>query len=118
MKPSAETMMQKHHQLVHCELMKVTSHIQRFNGECMLNTLMVDGYDFPFKYYRKYKYRNLKGKRVDLTYYPTIEVIAGFEVDIMKVVHISRSPECDDFHSCGFDTDIDKRVIARTRIAN
>ena len=88
MKSPVELMLQKHNQLVHCELMQVTSHVQRFNGECMLNTLMVDGYDCPFKYHRKYKYRNLKGKRVDLTYYPTIEVIAGFEVDIMKVVQI------------------------------
>lgn len=95
----SEAILQKHNQLVHCELMKVTSHIQRFNGECMLNTLMVDGYDCPFKYCRKYKFQSLAGKRVDLTYYPTIEVVAGFEVDIMQVVHISRSPEGDDLHS-------------------
>lgn len=91
MKSSAEIISQQHNQLVHCELMQVTSHVQRFNGECMLNTLMVDGYDCPFKYCRKYKYRNLKGKQVDLTYYPTIEVIAGFEVDIMKVVQIKAT---------------------------
>lgn len=88
MKSSAEIMLQKHNQLIHCELMRVTSHVQRFNGECMLNTLMVEGYDCPFKYHRKYKFRNLKGKRVELTYYPTIEVVAGFELGIMKVVQL------------------------------
>jgi hypothetical protein len=88
MKSSVETMLQKQCQLIHCELMEVTSHVQRFNGECMLNTLMIDGYDCPFKYCRKNKYQNLKGKQVDLSCYPSIEVIAGFEIDIMKVVHI------------------------------
>ncbi|WP_028865958.1 hypothetical protein [Psychromonas aquimarina] len=88
MKSPVEIMQQKHRQLLHCKLMQVTSHVQRFNGECMLNTLMMDGYDCPFKYCREYKYRNLKGKRVDLSYYPAVEVIAGFEVDIMKVVQI------------------------------
>lgn len=99
MKSSTETILQNDKNLVHCELMKVTSHTQRFNGESMLNTLMVDGYDCPFKYCRKYQFPNLKGKRVDLTYYPTVEIVAGFEVDIMKVVHISRSSEYDDLHS-------------------
>lgn len=88
MKPSVEIMSQKRNQLVHCELMQVNSHVQRFNGECMLNTLMMNGFDCPFKYCRKYKYRNLTGKQVELSYYPAIEVIAGFEVDIMKVVQI------------------------------
>lgn len=88
MKSPVEIMLQKHSQLVHCELMQVTSHVQRFDGECILNILMLDGYDCAFKYCRKYKYRNLKGKRVNLSYYPTIEVIAGFDVDIMKVVQI------------------------------
>ena len=88
MKPSVETMLQKPKQLVHCELMQVNSHVQRFNGECMLNTLMMDGYDYPFKYCRDLKYQNLEGKQVELSYYPTIELIAGFEVDIMKVVQI------------------------------
>lgn len=88
MKYPVEIMLQKHNQLVHCESMQVTSYVQRFNGECMLNTLMMDGYDCPFKYCREYKYRNLKGKRVELSYYPMIEVIAGSEVDLMKVVQI------------------------------
>jgi hypothetical protein len=88
MKSPVDTMLQKHNQPVRCELMQVASHVQRFNGECMLNTLIMDGYDCPFKYCRKYKYQNLKGKRVALSYYPTIEIIAGFEVGIMKVVQI------------------------------
>ena len=88
MNSPVKIMLQKHNELVHCELMQVTSHVQRFNGECMINTLMMDGYDCPFKYCRKYKYRNLKGKRVDLSYYPSIEIIADFEVAIMKVVQI------------------------------
>ncbi|MFT6987667.1 MAG: hypothetical protein ACJAT7_003525 [Psychromonas sp.] len=88
MNSPVKSILQKHNQLIHCELMQVASHVQRFNGECMLNTLMMDGFDCPFKYCRKSKYRNLKGKQVDISYYPTIEVIADFEVEIMKVVQI------------------------------
>lgn len=83
-----ENRLQQHDQLVHGELMQVASHVQRFNGECMINTLMMDGYDSPFKYGRKNKCRNLKGKQVDLSYYPSTEVIADFEMKIMKVVQI------------------------------
>lgn len=77
-----ETKLQKH------KLMQVASHVQRFNGESMINTLMIDGYDCPFKYGRNNKSRNLKGKQVDLSCYPSIEVIADFEINIMKVVQI------------------------------
>ncbi|HEY7867107.1 MAG TPA: hypothetical protein VIC51_14035 [Psychromonas sp.] len=83
-----ETRLQQHDPLVHGEFMHVASHVQRFNGECIINTLMMDGYDCPFKYGRKNKGRNLKGKQVDLSYYPSIEVIADFEMNIMKVVQI------------------------------
>ncbi len=88
MKDSAEITLQQDNHLVQCQLMQVNSHVQRFNGECILNTLMVDGYDCPFKYCRQYKYQSLTGKQVDLAYYPTVEVIAGLEVDIMKVVRV------------------------------
>ncbi len=88
MKSPVDSTLQKHQELVHCALMQVNSHVQRFNGECVLNTLMMDGYDCPFKYCRDYKYQNLEGKQVELSYYPAIELIAGLEVDIMKVVQI------------------------------
>ena len=49
---------------------------------------MIDGYDVPFKYKRKKEYKDLKGQRVNLTYYPTIETVAGTEFEVMKVVRI------------------------------
>ena len=91
MKSPVDKMLEKHQELVHSEMMKVTSHVQRFDGEWLHNTLMIEGYSCPFKYRRKQKYRNLKGKQVNITYYPSVEVVAGFEVEIMKVVRLKVS---------------------------
>ena len=81
----------RHEKLTHSEMLKVASHVQRESGEWMLNTLMIDGYDVPFKYKRKRLYKSLQGQRVNLTYYPTVEVVAGIEFEIMKVVRIKVS---------------------------
>lgn len=80
-----------HNKLVHSENIKVTSHVQRENKEWILNTLVIEGYDVPFKYKRKKLYKNLKGQRVNLTYYPAAESVAGIEMEIMKVVRIKRA---------------------------
>ena len=71
--------------------MKVSSHVQRKNGDWILNTLMIEGYDVPFKYKRTKQYKNLKGQRVNLTYYPDTETVAGMEFEIMKVIRIKVS---------------------------
>lgn len=68
--------------------MKVVSHVQRDSKDWIVNTLMIDGCDVPFKYKRKKKYKNSQGQRVNLTYYPAKENIAGIEMEIMKVVRI------------------------------
>lgn len=88
MKTDPEKLVKKHHKLVHSDMMKVTSHVQREAGEWILNTLMVEGCDVPFKYKRKKLYKNLKGQRVNLTYYPDVEIVAGLEFEIMNVVRI------------------------------
>ena len=36
-------------------------------------------------------YKNLKGARVNLTYYPATASVAGMDVEIMTVVRIRRS---------------------------
>jgi len=71
--------------------MKVLSHVQRESGDWFINTLMLDGYDVPFKYSRKKPYKNLQGAQVNLTYYPQIETVAGLEFETMKVVRIRRT---------------------------
>ena len=88
MKSDPKKLLEKHHNLVHSELMKVTSHVQRNAGDWIINTLMIEGYDVPFKYKRQRAYKNLKGARVNLTYYPDIEVVAGIEFEVMTVVRI------------------------------
>lgn len=78
----------KHQQLIHSEMLKVTSHVQREKGEWFINTILVEGYEVPFKYKRKRRYRNLEGQRVNLTYYPDSQNVAGINMEIMTVVRI------------------------------
>jgi hypothetical protein len=49
---------------------------------------MIEGYEVPFKYKRNKKYKNIQGARVNLTYYPATEQVAGIDMEIMKVVRI------------------------------
>lgn len=91
MKSEPEKLLKKHQKLTHSEMMKVVSHVQRETPEWYINTIMVEGYDVPFRFKRKQAYRNLKGQRVNLTYYPTVETVAGMDLEIMKVVRIKVS---------------------------
>jgi len=83
-----EALIKKHKQLVHSEMQKVVSHVQRDDGDWILNTLMIENCDVPFKYRRKKHYKCIQGQRVNLTYYPAVETVAGFNMEIMKVVRI------------------------------
>ncbi len=84
----AKKLTQRHAQLTHTENIKVISHVQRESEDWQLNTLMLEGVDVPFKYKRKKIYKSLKGNRINITYYPDIEKVAGFEIEIMKIVRI------------------------------
>ena len=81
-------LLDRHRQLNQSDGVKVTSHVQREQGEWMLNTLMIEGYDVPFKYKRKKRYRSVQGQRVNLTYYRATESVAGIEMEVMNVVRI------------------------------
>lgn len=81
--------LERHPDLVHSDDMKVVSHVQRKDGEWIINTLMIEGYDTPFRYKRKKRYKNLEGARVNLTYYPNTESVAGIELEVMNVVRIT-----------------------------
>lgn len=91
MKSDVNKLLKKNEQLNQLDLVKVISHVQRESGDWFINTLMLEGYDVPFKYSRKEQYRSLKGASVNLTYYPQTELIAGIEFESMKVVRIRRS---------------------------
>ncbi len=86
-----EILIKMHEKLTHSDMMKVTSHVQREKGGWFLNTLMIEGCEVPFRYKRKKKYKNLQGQRVNLTYYPIKENIAGMEMEMMKVVRVKVS---------------------------
>ena len=91
MKSESEKLLEKHEGLVHSEMLKVVSHVQRNTDEWVINTIMVEGYDVPFKYKRNRLYKNLKGARVNMTYYPSVELVAGIEFEVMTVVRIKVS---------------------------
>ncbi|MCW9047609.1 MAG: hypothetical protein OQK46_05965 [Gammaproteobacteria bacterium] len=91
MKSPVDKLLKKHQKLNQSDMMKVESHVQRESGDWVLNTLMIEGYQVPFKYKRKKLYKNLKGQRVNITYYADIENVAGIEVEVMKVVRIKVS---------------------------
>ena len=90
MKSDPKKLLEKHKNLTHSELMKVTSHVQREQGDWVLHALMIEGCDVPFKFKRKGKYQSLKGARVNMTYYSDQETVAGLNFDVMKVVRIKR----------------------------
>lgn len=91
MKSDPKKLVEKHQNLTHSELVKVISHVQREDGEWVLHTLMIEGCDVPFKFKRKGNYKSLKGARVNMTYYPVQESVAGIEFEVMKVVRVKRS---------------------------
>lgn len=87
-KSPVNNMLEKHPNLTHSTDVKVISHVQREKDDWYLNTLMIENIEVPFTYKRKKLYRNLKGARVNLTYYPITQQVAGFDMEIMKVVRV------------------------------
>lgn len=88
MQSSPDKLLTAHRQLVHSTMQKVVSHVQRETGEWIINTLMIEGCDTPFRYRRKRHYRCLQGQRVNLTYYRSSETLAGMTLEVMKVVRV------------------------------
>ena len=91
MNSSLDKLLKQHPELTQSDNLKVSSHVQRQSGEWIINTLMIDGYEVPFKYKRQKLYRDLQGQRVNLTYYPTTESVAGMDIEVMNVVRIKVS---------------------------
>ncbi len=72
-------------------MQKVSSHVQRRDGEWVLNTILIEGQEIPFKYKRRKLYKSLKGARVDMIYYPDTEIIASMDFPFMRVIKINLS---------------------------
>lgn len=87
----ANKLIKQHNKLTHTENCKVVSHVQRESDDWFINTLMLENIDVPFKYKRKKLYKSLKGQRINITYYPDHENIAGLIIEIMKIVRIKIS---------------------------
>ncbi|MCG7902192.1 MAG: hypothetical protein JAY60_07215 [Candidatus Thiodiazotropha weberae] len=91
MKSPVDDLLKTHRDLTHSDMKKVTSHVQRESGDWVINTLLIEGTDVPFKYKRKKRYKSLVGQRVNLTYYSDTESVAGIDMDVMRVVRIKVS---------------------------
>jgi len=90
MKPLKKLLIENE-KLIHSRMQKVESHVQRQKDDWIQNTVLLAGYDVPFKYKRQKMYKSLKGARVDLIYYPSMEKVAGLNFEVMNVVKINRS---------------------------
>ena len=90
-KTDIKSLAKKQPNLIHSAGQKVVSHTQRDQGEWVLHTVMLEGVDVPFKFRRKDRYQSLQGARVNLSYYPTKEQVAGMDFEIMNVVRIKRT---------------------------
>lgn len=86
-----KNLLEKHPNLNHCLDKKVTSHTQRNDDDWIVNTVMIEGHDSPFRFKRKKQYQNLKGALVNITYYPSIENLAGISFEVMNVVRIRKA---------------------------
>ena len=84
-------LLKKHEQLNQLDGVKVESHVQRNKDDWVINTIMLEGYDVPFKYKRKTAYKSLKGAQVNLTFYAETESVAGIAFEVMNVVRIRRT---------------------------
>ncbi len=91
MKSPVKNILEKNRELIHSEMMKIKTHVQMNDKEWIINTITLEGYDVPFRFNRKQEYRNLNGVRVNITYYPTVEKVAGFDMEVMNVVRIRKS---------------------------
>ena len=87
----ADRLLKKNPELTHSDNRKVNSHVQRNEGDWIINTLLLEGSNVPFKFKRKHAYRDLKGARVNLTYYHDTETVAGISMEVMRVVRIRKS---------------------------
>ncbi|GGW80818.1 hypothetical protein [Alteromonas halophila] len=91
MPDDARQLTDKHRQLTQTDNARVISHVQRDEDDWVRHTLMLEGIDVPFIFRRKQQYQSLKGARVNLTYYPVEQEVAGIPFEAMKVVRIKRS---------------------------
>ena len=90
MQSDPKKLIEKNQKLTHSELVRVVSHTQREQDEWIIHSVLIEDCNVPFKFKRKGKYQNLKGARVNITYYPTEEIVAGISFEVMKVVRIKR----------------------------
>ena len=87
-KSDSDALTKKHQNLIHSNDKRVLSHIQREQDDWLINTLMIEECDTPFQFKRKKAYKDLKGSRVNLTYYRDSHKLAGLDFEVMKVVRI------------------------------
>jgi hypothetical protein len=91
MQSPVDKLLKKHRKLLQSDRRVVESHVQREQGDWIINTLMIAGQSVPLIYKRKRRYKSLQGQRVNITYYAAVDAVAGIEFEVMKVVRIRVS---------------------------
>jgi len=93
MKSQPEKLIKKHSELIHSDMVKVVSHVQRKqkDSDWVINTIMIEDCEVPFRFKRKKEIKNVKGGRVNMTYYRETENVGGLEMEVMNVVRVKRS---------------------------
>lgn len=93
MKSQPEKLIKKHSELIHSDMVKVVSHVQRKqkDGDWIMNTIMIENCEVPFRFKRKKEFKNVKGGRVNMTYYRETENVGGLEMEVMNVVRVKRA---------------------------
>lgn len=86
-----DKLLKKHEKLNQLDDAKVISHVQRKQDDWILNTLLLDGHEVPFRYRRRKRYKSLEGARVNLTYYPEVTEVGGIALETMKIVRVRRA---------------------------
>jgi len=80
MQSDPKKLIEKNRNLTHSEELKVTSHVQREQGDWVLHTLMVEDCEAPFKFKRKGNYLSLKGARSEYDLVPNERNCRGYGI--------------------------------------
>jgi hypothetical protein len=90
-KTALQLLLETHPNLVHSELCRVTSHVQREEDGWYVNTLLIAKTDVPFIFKRRKKYNKLVDRVVVIKYITEGYDIWGVDLETMKVVRIKVS---------------------------
>ena len=82
MQSDPQKLLKKNQNLTHSEMQKVVSHVQRDDDDWVINTVMIEGCDVPFKFKRKEQYKNLNSNQLAKEFEKNTEI----EAELYQVI--------------------------------